>query len=358
MKGIIVVHGTSQDITSTNEVTTQIAKAARSAGYFVVDIGGPGSTERSIKRCLKWNPLLEEATSLHEIEFPLDYAWNVVSGTATGSGIDDIIKDIQDAVELMLKQGVTSIDLVGFSRGAVALALALERVQKETKVEIRLPIPLGVCLLDPVPGPYFVPKRVEIPPFVDRLMLLTSKHEGRPGFTHLDISVSSKVKFTGDLLMGVHGDIGGSTQSDMTLLVRDQVAKFVGLPALQLSMEERLLRTLKIIADPSKYVNPGIPQWLSRRAIGWSGHEHHQDVLELPSASSAEELWKLPLPPLVQPKVGKLSPRPVKLVIPSRPIRDKERRIVFPPSRVDGKGSALTRKVQYGLSWLLKKFKK
>jgi hypothetical protein len=72
MRGLIVVHGTSQDITSINETTVHITRAARAAGHMVVNIGGPGSTERSIIRGIMRDPLRLEPAPIDEIGFPLD----------------------------------------------------------------------------------------------------------------------------------------------------------------------------------------------------------------------------------------------------------------------------------------------
>jgi hypothetical protein len=330
-----------------------------------VEIGGPGSTERSILRGLKRDPFLAQPSSIYDIDLPLDHLWDVAAGTFVGSGIDDIVDEVKVAVLGMVNAGVSSVDLVGFSRGAVSLALALQRIGEELGPTFRTPVPINVCLLDPVPGPYLVPKHVEIPSFVNRLLLFVSKHEGRWGFLNLGLSVSPEVTFRSDLVMGVHGDIGGSTRSAMTILVKDEVAEFLGLPSFRLSLEERVRKTLEIMANPSPYTHPGIMQMWERRALGWSGHEGDPDVIELPSARAMEDLQKYRFPdeeeeaePLGQhdelewsakkwltnaswPRVMKPFKRmqPVstpfyRAIVPPRPVRNPVNRIVVPPARI------------------------
>ena len=344
MKGFIVVHGTSQDSTSATETTVQLAKAARAAGHHVVEIGGPGSTERAILRALKLNPELAEPSRIEDIGIPLDHVWQLAAGTATGAGLDDIVDDIKAAAMKMVKAGVTSINLVGFSRGAVSLALALQRIGEEMGPAVRLAVPVNVCLMDPVPGPYLVPKQVKIPSFVDRLLLLVSKHEGRPGFRHLDLVVSPEVQFKGDLVMGVHGDIGGSTQSAMTALIKDEVAQFVDVPALRVSPQQRLELAMKIIADPRPYTFHSLAQMMVRRAIGWSGHEGAPDVIELPSARTVEDLDLVCFlddeeerHQFVPRPIARMAPPPavpadIRVFAPARPSRNPANQVIYPPT--------------------------
>lgn len=342
MKGLIVVHGTAQDSCSSFETTVKIAKAARAEGYFVIELGGPGSTERAILRGIERNPDLAEYTPIDEIGLPLDYVWDFMSGIASGSGIQDIVRDILAAGLSMQAAGVTSIDLVGFSRGAVAIALALQEAESKG---VKLPAgSVNACLLDPVPGPFFVPQRLKIPAFVGKCMVLTSKHEGRLGFRNPEITLSEGVRLEADIVMGVHGDIGGSTQSPIAQLAMDQVARFIGLSALRLGYHERLWLATMATLDGPKYTNPGPLQWMSRRGIGWSGtgHEHSFENLEFPSARTGSELMRAQRQDLDmaftrfgrdwQPR----QPRPPMpdfgLVVPASPILDRSNQLRFPPS--------------------------
>lgn len=360
MKGFIVVHGTSQDIMSTTETTVQLAKAAQAAGHQVVQIGGPGSTERAILRGLERDPSTAEYSRIEDIGFPLDYGWDVLAGTATGAGMDGIVNEIRAAALKMLKSGVTSINLVGFSRGAVSLALALQRIGEEMGT-VQLPVPIKVCLMDPVPGPYLVPKTIKIPSFVDSMLLLISKHEGRPGFRHLDLIVSPEVKFRADLVMGVHGDIGGSTQSAMTTLIKDEVSQFVGLAALRLSPEQRFERTLQIIANPRPYTFHSFAQMMARRAIGWSGFEGAPDTIELPSAHAVEDLELIHFPhdddesrQFLRREIRRAQQPPTfpmipQVTVPARPIVNQTHQVIYPPSYFMRPTPRLWANVQRGL---------
>lgn len=372
MKGLIVVHGTSQDITSINETTVHITRAARAAGHLVVNIGGPGSTERSILRGIVRDPLRAEYTPIDEIALPLDYGWDVLAGTATGAGMDDIVADIKRAVREMIEKGVTSIDLLGFSRGAVSLAMALDAIGKELGGRTSLPVPVRVCLLDPVPGPYLVPQEITIPPIVKECMLLTSKHEGRLGFRNLGLSVDPGVRFTGDLVMGVHGDIGGSTQSPLTRLVKDRVAEFLGLPTLRLTPMERYVALMLVILAATEYTNPGWMQRMSRRAIGWSvaGHEGTPGTVELPYASALEQLdrmreierWREQQAmwerirrnerefeerrrEIMRWREQHARMEELAVVHPERPIRNPHNQIVFPAAAYHARGTAVSTRV-------------
>jgi len=361
-RGVIIVHGTGQDITSRNELTVQLALEAISEGHIVMQLGGPGSTERVIRDSLRNNPLLAEPSPIDEISFPLDYFVDMGSGIALGSGVDRIVEELEEAVLSLLKQGVTEIHLVGFSRGAVSLAIALETIGKKMLKEgIAITVPISVCLLDPVPGPVLIPKHVEIPAFVKELWLMTSKHEGRLGFKHLQLSLAGTTKFRGDMVMGVHGDIGGSTGSTMTRLVKDDVSAFLKLKSRRLTPLERLFMALEITLEPEQYVKPSLQYRMKRRVFGeWSPVGLEPDTLELPSAYLAQEMETssvfralttptietMPksihvIPPPMSPKMDiewmvermiKMRKKQLKLVVPKKSVvNTTSRRIVHAP---------------------------
>ena len=83
----VAVHGTSQEITSNDELTVRLVRRLRSRGLPVTEIGGPGSTERSMLRVLALDDTLKEwgLTALDELpSFNLDYVPPVVAGALTG----------------------------------------------------------------------------------------------------------------------------------------------------------------------------------------------------------------------------------------------------------------------------------
>ena len=224
---LMVFHGTGQDMGSKNELTVRLVEAAQDEGREVFQLGGPGSTERSLKAPFG----LAQPSSLHEIDIPLDYAYKTLAGVAVGEGIGDIVDEGMEAFMKKINKS-SSIHLIGFSRGAVAIALMLEMAGKHLdKQPGQLPN-IRVTLLDPVPGPIGIKQHITLPRCVTELNLLYSKHEGRPGFQHLDISLSRPIRFNSDMNIGVHGDIGGSTQSPLALTNQDRVMKSTGLPGL------------------------------------------------------------------------------------------------------------------------------
>ncbi len=276
MRGLIFVHGTSQDRTSLNELTVRMAAVARGQSYLTIDIGGPGSTERSVLRMLEFDPEAASPSSFEELSVPLDYAMFVATGTATGRGIDGIVEDVIAKARMMLESGVTRIDIVGFSRGAVAAAMALERIDRILLAPPRIEV--NACLLDPVPGPILVPKLIRLPPWLRRCGVFSSVHESRPGFNILGLVIPPEVELTSVSVIGVHGDIGGSTRSKVHRLVADRVAEFLDLPGFSLDSLARVELIVDAMEDPSPYVLPALPQGVisrpyARRSLAWGAHD-------------------------------------------------------------------------------------
>lgn len=300
-KGIIFVHGTGQDISSQNETTVKLFKQAQAEGHIVAQIGGPGSTERNFLRLQKLTGTVDSYTPIDEIGLPLDYGLLNLTGNALGTGVDDITEEIQELVQKMLSQGVSELILVGFSRGAVSLALALEKIDKSFKSLI-IKIPISVCLLDPVPGPFLIKKSAVIPRWVNRLMLLVAEHEGRPGFAQFEIKKYPETKLISDLVMGVHGDIGGSTLSTMTHIVYDDVTRFLGLKGHRLSIDSRQDMILDMMFNSDQYTRPSWTYRLMPRTFeggpffpSWRPVTSEQNIIEMPSERLYNEVQFNPM---------------------------------------------------------------
>ena len=287
--GFICVAGTAQDSMSKHQTTARIANTARSEGHLVVELGGPGSTERSIKRVLKYDPLAGEPSSIFEIGMPMDYAYQVVSGTLFGSGLDDIVRDIREGYQYLLDQEVSKIVVVAFSRGAIAVGHALEGIQEQIS-DHKGPDVLKVSLLDPVPGPYFVGREIKIPPLVDHLQLIVSKLEGRLGFKHAEISMDSSTELEADLVLGSHTDVGGCSGTSLAQLICNDVSTFCELSSMTLSEKEKVDLILDTLEGKNPYAATNMWQMAERRNIGWSEAELSVEVIPLPSSSSVQTL--------------------------------------------------------------------
>lgn len=363
MKGMIVAHGTSQDITCPKEATVKIAKAARSKGYQVKEIGGPGSTESAI---FVTTPTPKSAAPIDEGgDLMLPHLVALLAGVVMGAGIDAIKENIQDAFKAMLEQRVTSIDFVGFSRGAVAIAHVLEDFNT---IFLGTGIKINVCLLDPVPGPILVKQNAKIPWFVHRCMLLTSKHEGRPGFGPLGLEVCEGVKFTGRLMVGVHGDIGGSTDSDITKLVLDDIAKFLGWhDAFRLRPEDRQSLIVECAINGTG-LDKSFLQCISGRGVGLSEHEHASGLLELPFTGAEEELLTprhLPAQrfPALRPHDHRRAAASISrtnkltsLLIQGGPVLGPQRELVITPSRLEARRIVLDNFKRIALNRAISRF--
>jgi hypothetical protein len=251
--GLIVFHGTSQDKMSRAENTVKLFDIAKDAGWRVEELGGPGSTERAMKTVLQADPSAAGYTRIEDIGLPLDYAWGLGAGVATGSGVEDNIREARELLRKLKMEGASNIRMVGFSRGADTIANLLNQLEAE---RFDLGLPLSVTLLDPVPGP-LRRKHRKLPAFVDEVQLFASQHEGRPGFAPLDISVDAGTRLDAQVVVGVHGDIGGSTGSGVADLVLDDVLRKHKLPQ-RLTAMDRARLIMSAMEDPTPYVMPSL----------------------------------------------------------------------------------------------------
>lgn len=251
--GLIVFHGTSQDKMSRAENTVKLFDIAKDAGWRVEELGGPGSTERAMKTVLQADPSAAGYTRIEDIGLPLDYAWGLGAGVATGSGVEDNIREARELLRKLKMEGASNIRMVGFSRGADTIANLLNQLEAE---RFDLGLPLSVTLLDPVPGP-LRRKHRKLPAFVDEVQLFTSQHEGRPGFAPLDISVDAGTRLDAQVVVGVHGDIGGSTGSGVADLILDDVLRKHRLPR-RLTATDRADLIMGAMEDPTRYVMPSL----------------------------------------------------------------------------------------------------
>lgn len=352
----VFLHGTSQDQTSSNETTVRLAKQARADGHQVIEFGGPGSTERSILRTDRG----DEIPHVDEIGIPLDYAADVLTGTAVGSGLDDVVEDVIAKIQA-INEPLTEIVVVGFSRGAVASATLMERLEKvlaEKGLTIRPRVRL--FLLDPVPGPALVARSVHLPAFVDELYLRIAKHEGRSGFGQLDLFLADTTKLDGDMVIGVHGDIGGSTQSPLAEFHYLDLCDRLELKPAKTSFDllgEGMEMTLKPArySDTKKIITRTFPG-----ADGQDWNPSERGDIETPSAGIFETICNSFLSVLFDPNpladdakfqdfekglrafprlrapaehfAQRRAQRDLTLMVNQRPIRSQVGRIVFPRS--------------------------
>lgn len=291
-KAIIVMHGTSQDIMSLDENTTQFVKKALHKGYEVVDIGGPGSNERIINTQINnqgpgiytMGNHLEDVGSLG-----LEMLSANIGGVARGTGVEENIEEAIEAFLAYKKLGYDSIDFVGFSRGAYTIPLVLDQLDQLNLVE---GIDVSAALLDPVPGP-LRKKLHKIPPWVKNLLLLYAQHEGRPGFTQAQYIVSPTTKVNSQVLVGVHGDVGGSTRSPVAKLALNMVESQFWDDEL-LSDEDQFALILEIMLNPQRYTRTSLEHSLSPRSTRMiTGVGYYNDVdIMAPYAQAYEVLWK------------------------------------------------------------------
>lgn len=285
--GLIVFHGTSQDQMSRAENTVKLFDIARDAGWRVEQLGGPGSTERAMKTVLQADPGAAQYTRIEDIGLPLDYVWGLGAGVATGSGVEDNIREARELLRKLKLEGASNIRMVGFSRGADTIANLLNQLEAE---RFDLGLPLSVTLLDPVPGP-LRRKHRKLPAFVDEVQLFTSQHEGRPGFAPLDISVDTRTRLDAQVVVGVHGDIGGSTGSGVADLILDDVLRKHRLPP-RLTELDRVRRIMSAMEDPAPYVTPSLEHALWPREMRPSTGVGYTDdhAVVLPYGSAAREV--------------------------------------------------------------------
>ncbi|SAL67568.1 hypothetical protein AWB69_07788 [Caballeronia udeis] len=265
----IIVHGSGQDGTSHRENTVKLAKHLRAIGEHVYEIGGPGSTERALKQYI-------EAVEgriirpIDEVGIPLDHAFELGFGMGAGGRLDNIVKEGEQAIYEFLRKGIRKFKIVGFSRGAVASVLLAQRLPIFRDIVDIQSIDLSLGLLDPVPGPILVPQHLVIPEYVKHTVLLIARDEGRPGFRHLSLQRENpRTRLTVDMIRGVHGDVGGSTQSGTTDLSLDYLVRNLEVPHRLLSLQERLDKIVETMMNSDRSVNLGIAQQYTRRDYGW-----------------------------------------------------------------------------------------
>jgi hypothetical protein len=248
----VFVGGTSQDLNSPNEHTTQLFNEISAVGANCTHIDGAGSGRRARNEsqlALAQYPF--GIPPIDEIGHALDIPFNKTVGVLLGTGTDKIVLQVMEAVANVISQGAEEVVLVGFSRGAVAVAMALDECARR---QIKLHVRIRVALLDPVPGPMFLPKEITIPAFVSEIFLLVAHDERRFGFEHLHVKCESDAtRLTAEMWSGVHGDIGGSTQSSTSRLIKDRIIEVMKLPLALLPDPQWLPIAFKALLD-----SPGI----------------------------------------------------------------------------------------------------
>ncbi|WP_353499240.1 hypothetical protein [Vibrio sp. CB1-14] len=228
---VILVQGTCEDRASICNVT-ELDKLAREHCKYYKYIDGIGSTGRTIKMGTYYDNLLSEPYYFDGGSGGMglvEYALRMSKDAITGYGLRYMVDEIKEYVLKEVPRPVAEllgIKICGFSRGAVAIAQALQELELEHP---GLNIDFTVVLLDPVPGP-FLNKSYQTPKFVKHLHLYKSRDEGRAGFGAADIYLNSMTRFEGYIVNGVHGDIGGSTQSNTSKLILDDVKQILGFP--------------------------------------------------------------------------------------------------------------------------------
>ncbi|RMO77624.1 hypothetical protein [Pseudomonas syringae group genomosp. 3] len=309
----IIYHGTSQDWSSDKENTVALARALRAAGKMVIDIGGPGSSERAIKTSIRDDYYLRNKIPhpIDEISFPTDIGINILSGIIRGKGIYDSVSEGVEAFEELLANGFCTIKIIGFSRGAVAAAMLLTQLEKTKRIS-STPIYVDVALLDPVPGPFTVPTSLTIPGWVRKVYVQFSEHESRLGFQALDVSFASdKTKVIIDTSIGVHGDIGGSTQSSVSKLNLDMLKRHMDLPLARLSPENFVELFSLSLYESESYSNPGFRdeirrgQGMSRRPGGGllEGLASASPLIKIQAENYSPEIQRTFATGFVQPPV-------------------------------------------------------
>jgi hypothetical protein len=221
---ILIAHGTSQDQGSPDELTTRVRTAALAASREVFDIGGPGSVESAFKLTSQ-----SQDSSL-DIDLPTDVLAAYAAGAILGTGFRENVDEIVELILKLGKKGRKKVHCLGFSRGAVEICLAAEELGKIRERLPRVALPaITLSALDPVPGPFFIPKLVKVPKsVVPEMNLIYSKHEGRPGFDQLQIAYDGP-SLNADIAIGIHGDVGGSTGSSLGCLILDRQLAALGL---------------------------------------------------------------------------------------------------------------------------------
>jgi len=360
---ILIAHGTSQDQGSSKELTTKVLVAARAEGRQCLDIGGPGSVESALKLTSA-----RPSQSMHDIDLPTDIFAMYAGGAILGTGFSENVEEIVERVLGLGKQGCIRLQMVGFSRGAVSLCEAAARLGELREKYPKLKIPdIVLSAYDPVPGPVFVPKSIKIPKsVVSSFNLLCSKHEGRPGFDQLGLAYDG-ADFQGDVVVGVHGDIGGSTGSALSRLITSRQLADLGLGGPNhLSLIDRNFEALDSILFSEEYTDKikFRTRTFESDGTGSTWQPHDRADLELPMNGILGDLRGNPLgrlligqvpvdldeghlPELTRAFARLTEPQaerfqwmmeeraraPKTLMWNPRQLRTPERRIVMPPPR-------------------------
>lgn len=110
-----------------------------------------------------------------------------LAGKVTGAGWDDNIYKTLFVLSNKLDNFPGTINMIGWSRGAVTCLRIAMALQEKIREGLFLPVSMNLFLIDPVVGG---PTTREfgmdhIAPLVDRLVGILSMHENRPGFSPL-----------------------------------------------------------------------------------------------------------------------------------------------------------------------------
>ncbi|WP_170228874.1 DUF2235 domain-containing protein [Polyangium fumosum] len=264
------------DESSKSEVTNRLASVVGGAGdWRVAHVGGPGSMEaagRHIDPTLDPHEMSPEAVGA----VAMRGIFRLVAGTAFGYGLKENVRSVNDAVAEHVARGGREVVVVGFSRGAVGVLHWNDFVKANggrvtssiggKRVDVPVTdLHITQVLLDPVPGPGRS-RESTVPAFVNRVMLMQAQDEARPGFENMRVRIDPGVRdVQAAVLPGVHGDIGGSTESVMTRLVTDRAVRFINeesrthVRAALLSPSELLIHYGNIQQNVSRYTKGNGP---------------------------------------------------------------------------------------------------
>ncbi|MCG9626188.1 hypothetical protein L1D34_15210 [Vibrio mediterranei] len=286
-KPLILVQGTCEDRASTCNIT-ELDRLAREHCYNYKYIDGVGSSGRTVKMGTYFDSQILEPYYFEGGSGGmglLEYALRMAKDAATGYGLRYMVDEIKEYILEGIHPTVADllgVTICGFSRGAVAIAQALQEIEMERP---SLKMDVTVILLDPVPGP-FLNKSYQTPECVKHLYLYKSRDEGRPGFGAADILLNPTTHFEGYIVNGVHGDIGGSTKSNTSKLILDDVKQIIGFNNC-MSSSERI--TLALEQGLNGY-DIGWPNYFSRR--GDRSPSSHCSDFELPYQKVADEFFR------------------------------------------------------------------
>ncbi|MCP8466998.1 DUF2235 domain-containing protein [Pseudomonas sp. ZM23] len=290
----LIFDGTGQNAASGNEHTVRLARELEAAGLPVETIAGPGTSDTVIRKAKKTDFDLargELYPPAHEIPFHFDIIRDTLAGNFFGDGVYENVDEGVEKFKDLQKLGVTEVVMVGFSRGAVTAVLVARKLAELGVVVPGDNIRIKMFLLDPVPGPKLVAgNTLEIPKIVSYCYNQRSVHESRPFFDALNLTVEDEFATTldPDYSIGVHGDVGGSTQSPVSTFNYLDLKRRLGLPVSTSDYHESILDAFDA---SSSVTNPGVlkelssGQGFSRRPFG----ELHSG-LSFPSDSALKSI--------------------------------------------------------------------